>query len=68
VADVAASPDRLVIEGEVWVHEDYDSDGIMVDGEWLTTQVREWAGDWNEHHKCLDGRFRITVERLPDAK
>jgi len=57
-----------VIEGEVWVHEDYDSDGIMVDGEWLTTQVREWAGDWNEHHKCLDGRFRITVERLPDAK
>ena len=71
MADVAASPDKLVLEGRLNFWDDWRSSGIRVgDVGRLRAEIREWVGI--QHHYGMDvttpSTYRITVERLPDAK
>ena len=67
MADVAASPEKLVVEGGMVLIDDYEYRGVEVSGEDLQLNIDDWAGAG--HSGCptetvYPGTYRITVERL----
>ena len=72
MADVAASPDKLVVEGRLAFTPRVnlaEPGSIMIGSKQLLYTLYEWTGA-NEFANVVrpDGTYRITVERLPDAK
>ena len=71
MADVAASPDKLVVEGRLALTPRLnlaEPGSIMVGSKQLVYMLYEWTGaDEFANVVILDGTYRVTIERLLDA-
>ena len=71
MADVASSPDTLVIEGEhVLVVPRHNLAGgqVVIDGKSLADAIAAWSGaDEFAPTVLLDGTYRITIERVSNG-
>ena len=72
MADVTASPDKLVVEGELRLWCTWESQGVSVGDEVILDSIDDWLprpGDMGkgENEWAYPGTYRITVERLPDT-
>ena len=72
MADVAASPDKLVLEGELYMERLFLFEGAKIEDDYVCKQLWDWISDTRgiprtgDIRERLDGTYRITVERLTD--